>query len=327
MDLIPVDLLQTFVAVAEAGSFTGAGRRLGVRQSTISQQIQRLEEWTRRRLIDRDTHRLALTAQGELVLDHARAILDRHTRLQRHLSAAPLRGRLRFGASEDFVLSALPDVLAAFVRRNGEVDLELTAGLSANLYDAFDAGLLDLILVKRRTGDRRGVTVWQEPIAWGAHPDFRVDPTAPLPLLLYPPPSVTRALALETLERQGRDWRVAFTSASLTGLTAAARAGIGVIPHSGRLMPAGLAAVAHEPGLPLLPGMEFVVIGPGGGARGCAPGRHPAMGVGWVAGLGCLHKARALHCRAQPKAVADALLGRAAGSDPATDPARAGWRA
>ncbi len=264
MDLIPVDLLQTFAAVAEAGSFTGAGRLLGVRQSTVSQQIRRLEDLARRRLIDRDTHRVTLTAQGETFLDHARAILDGAARLQRHLSGTPLRGRLRFGASEDFVLSALPDVLAAFVRRHPEVDLELRASLSAHLYDAFDAGTLDIILVKRRTGDRRGVTVWEEPTVWGSHPDFRVDAGAPLPLLLYPPPSVTRALALDTLEKLGRSWRVAFTSASLAGLTAAARAGIGVIPHSGRLMPPGLAALSHDQGLPALPDMEFVVIGPGG---------------------------------------------------------------
>ena len=264
MDLIPSDLLQTFAAVAEAGSFTGAGRLLGLGQSAVSQQIRRLEDLAGRRLIDRDTHRLALTPQGEALLDHARAVLDSQARLQRHLTGAPLRGRLRFGASEDFVLSALPDVLAAFVRQNREVDLELTAALSLDLYDAFDAGALDVILVKRRKGDRRGVTVWEEPTAWVAHPDFRVDPEAPLPLLLYPTPSVTRAMALETLEKRRRTWRVAFTSGSLAGLTAAARAGIGVMPHSGRLMPSGLAIVPRDQGLPELPDLQFVVIGPGG---------------------------------------------------------------
>src|ERR1700679_611325 len=102
MDLLPVDLLQTFTAVAEAGSFTVAARLLGLRQSTVSQQIRKLEQRTGRRYIDRDTHRVALTPDGEVLLEHARAVLDSHTRLQRHLSAAPLRGRLRLGASEDF---------------------------------------------------------------------------------------------------------------------------------------------------------------------------------------------------------------------------------
>ncbi len=261
MELVPVDLLQTFLAVVETGSFTGAGRRLGLRQSTISQHVARLEQLVGRRCIDRDTHRLALTADGELILDHARSIVDAHVRLQQQLSATPLRGRLRLGASEDFVLSALPDVLAAFARRHPDVDLEVRGGLSDDLYDAFDAGRLDLIFAKRRVGDRRGTVAWQERIAWTAHPDFRVDPDVPLPLILYPSPSVTRARALETLEAAGRRWRVAFTSASLTGLSAAARAGIGLLPHSLRLIPSGLAALAHPADLPQLPMMEFVVIG------------------------------------------------------------------
>jgi DNA-binding transcriptional LysR family regulator len=175
---------------------------------------------------------------------------------------------LRIGASEDFVLSALPDILANFVRRYPEVNLELTAGLSEQLYDAFDGGNLDIVFVKRRIGDRRGDIAWNEPIAWVARADYRVPPEGPLSLLLYPPPSVTRARALETLERAGRGWHVAFTSASLSGLGAAARAGIGLMPHSARLIPPGLAVVPPSAGLPVLPSVEFVVIGPGG--------QHPA---------------------------------------------------
>jgi DNA-binding transcriptional LysR family regulator len=264
MDLVPVDLLQTFTAVAEAGSFTAAARLLGLRQSTVSQQIRKLEQRTGRRYIDRDTHSVALTPDGEVLLDHARTILDCHTRLQQYLLAVPLRGRLRFGASEDFVLSALPDVLAAFVRRHPDVDLELSAGLSSDLSDAFDAGRLDLIFIKRHVGSSRGTVVWEEPLAWAAHPEFRVDPHTPLPLLLYPPPSVTRACALEALERAGRNWRVAFTSGSLAGLTAAARAGIGLMPHSGRLLPPGLAIVGAREDLPVLPEIQFLVIYSGG---------------------------------------------------------------
>jgi len=259
--MIHPDLLASLIAVAETGTFTGAARTLGLRQSTISQHIRRLEEQTGRALFDRDTHRVALTPQGEALLDHARRVLDAHERMGRHLTDTPLRGRLRIGASEDFVLSALPDVLARFLRRYPEVNLELTAGLSENLYDSFDAGMLDVLLVKRRKGDRRGQTAWQEPIAWVGHADWRPPIDAPLPLLLYPPPSVTRARALDVLEAGGHPWRVAFTSASLTGLTAAARAGVGVMPHSARLIPPGLVVV--KAGLPVLPMVEFVMIGPG----------------------------------------------------------------
>lgn len=263
MDHAPPDLLVAFVAVTESGSFTGAARSLGTRQSTVSQQIKRLEALAGRRLFARDTHRVALTVEGEALLDHARRILDAYEAMRRHLSGVPLRGRLRFGASEDFVLSALPDVLASFARRHPEVDLAVTAGLSQDLYAAFDAGQLDIIFVKRRDGDRRGTTAWRERAAWVSTPEHRVSDDAPLPLLLYPPPSVTRALAIATLDRARRPWRVAFTSASLSGLTAAARAGVGVMPHSLRLIPPGLARVAGG-SLPPLPEIEFVIVGPGG---------------------------------------------------------------
>jgi DNA-binding transcriptional LysR family regulator len=262
MDLIPIDLLQTFVAVADAGSFTGAARILGLQQSTVSQHIRRLEEQSGRRCIDRNTHKVGLTPDGEVLLDHARSILGRYDRLQQHLSAAPLRGRLRFGASEDFVLSALPNVLAAFARRHPDLDMELRSGLSEDLRADFDAGRLDLAFVKRGEDDGRGEIAWTEPIEWMSGPEFGLDRGAPLPLILYPPPSITRAAVLETLERTGLRWRVAFTSASLSGLSAAARAGIGLLPHSVRLMPAGLTVVPPHDGLPKLPDIRFVVLRP-----------------------------------------------------------------
>jgi DNA-binding transcriptional LysR family regulator len=67
----------------------------------------------------------------------------------------------------------------------------------------------------------------------------------------------------------GRDWRIAFTSASLSGLTAAARAGIGLMPHSGRLLPPGLESVAARDDLPALPEIQFAVI--------CAQASSPAI--------------------------------------------------
>jgi len=258
------DLLRSFAAIAAAGSFSGAARTLGLRQSTVSQHLQKLEAATGRLLIDRDTHGLRVTPEGEAVLEHARGVLEEYSRLAEFLRGVPLRGRLRFGTSEDFVLSALPDVLAAFVRRHPEVDMELTAGLSEDLYRAFDDGKLDIIFVKRRAGDRRGTVAWREAIAWTARPDYRMDNSVPIPLLLYPAPSLTRTKAIEALEKARRGWRIAFTSGSLSALTAAARAGLGLMPHSAKLMPQGLAVIAPGRNLPRMPDIEFVILGPGG---------------------------------------------------------------
>jgi len=262
--LLHPDLLRSFAAITAAGSFSGAARALGLRQSTVSQHLQKLEAATGRRLIDRNTHRLRITPEGEAVLEHARGVLEEYNRMDEFLRGAPLRGRLRFGTSEDFILSALPDVLAAFVRRHPEVDMELTSGRSEDLYREFNSGTLDIIFAKRSATDRRGVVAWREPLAWTARPGFRLNNGMPIPLLLYPEPSVTRTKAVETLKQAKRAWRIAFTSGSLSALTAAARAGLGLMPHSARLMPSGLAVIAAGRDLPRLPDIEFVILGPSG---------------------------------------------------------------
>ncbi len=77
-----------------------------------------------------------------------------------------MRGRVRFGASEDFVSSRLPEVLGDFVRLHPLVDLELTVDLSATLYQMLDAGDIDVVLCKRRAGDDRGRLVWRDLLAW-----------------------------------------------------------------------------------------------------------------------------------------------------------------
>jgi DNA-binding transcriptional LysR family regulator len=149
------DLLVTFLAVAETGSFSEAARRRGLRQSTVSQHVRRLEAETRRRLFDRDTHKVLLTVDGQALTVLAGEILSAYSRAERYFSNAELRGRVRFGASEDFALSSLlPRVLRAFSSRHPGVDIEMTVGLAADLYEGMDEGALDLIFAKP-TGRRR----------------------------------------------------------------------------------------------------------------------------------------------------------------------------
>src|SRR6202012_914092 len=124
-----------------------------------------------------------------------------------------------------------------------------------------DDGELDLALCKRRTGDERGRLVWRDRLAWIGADATRIDPAQPLPLILYTPPSITRTAALETLERAGRPWRIVCSSGSLSGLRAAALAGLGVTVHARGLMPDGLTEMPAGLRLPDLLDVEFVVRG------------------------------------------------------------------
>ncbi|MFE7515476.1 LysR substrate-binding domain-containing protein [Streptomyces sp. NPDC057540] len=251
--------LRTFLAVAQTLSFTRAAERLGLRQSTVSQHVRRLEEAAGRPLFARDTHRVELTEDGEAMLGFARTILQAHERAAAFFGGTRLRGRLRFGASEDFVTTRLPEILESFRREHPEVDLELTVELSGTLQARLAAGRLDLILAKRRGAESEGRLVWEDALVWIGAPGLRVDPDRPVPLILYPPPGITRARALEALEAQGRAWRIACTSSSLSANVAAARAGLGVMAHTRGLVPQGLVPVPPRAGLPELGDVGFVL--------------------------------------------------------------------
>jgi DNA-binding transcriptional LysR family regulator len=234
-------LLQTFLAIAQTRSFTRAAERLGLRQSTVSQHIRKLEDDAGRRLFVRDTHSVTMTADGEAMIEFARSILAANERAERYLAGSELRGRLRFGASEDFVMSRLPEVLREFVRTHPLVEFELTVGLSGELNEKLERGELDLVC---------------------GNPS-RLDPSTPVPLLLYSPPSITRDIVLAALERSGRSWRIVCTSGSLSGLRAAALAGLGIAIFPEDMIPVGLVELPNSHGLPDLGSIEMVLLGAG----------------------------------------------------------------
>ncbi|MDH6125013.1 LysR substrate-binding domain-containing protein [Kitasatospora sp. GP82] len=280
--------LRSFLAVAQTGGFTRAAQRLGLRQSTVSQHIRRLEEAADRRLFLRDTHSVELTSEGEAMLGFARSILETNEQALAYFARTQVRGRVRFGASEDFVYTELPQILRTFRRGNPQVDLELTVGLSGALYEQLADGRLDLVLGKRPAGGSQGRLVWRDQLVWIGAEDYRPDPGQPVPLIVYPPPSITRARALDVLERAGQPWRIACTSTSLSGVRAAALAGLGVMAHASSLIPPGLRAMPHQAELPDLGETEFVLTSGRTTARG--PARSLADAV--LAGGDRLHRVR-----------------------------------
>ena len=107
--------LRSFVSIAQFASFTLASQKLGLRQSTVSQHLQRLQEVLGRPLLDRDTHGLRLTADGETLLPHARQLLSLERQTASLFEAAQPRGRLRLGIHENLVSGQLPLLLQDFI--------------------------------------------------------------------------------------------------------------------------------------------------------------------------------------------------------------------
>lgn len=252
--------LRTFATVATCHSFTEAGRQLGLTQSSVSEHIRRLEQEIGRRLFVRDTHSLSITPDGEAMLAHASVILQAIDRAQAQFRAPRLKGRVRLGSSDDIALGPLPTVLAAFRNAHPDVELAITIGMTGKLYDLLDAGAIDLMVGKRKIGDKRGMALFSSRLEWLARTGTLVDLTQPLPLVLVAEPSVTRAVVLDALAQTDFRWQMVCTGSSHAGCVAAARGGLGVTVGSQFLAAQGLVPPVNATSLPGLPDVEFIAL-------------------------------------------------------------------
>jgi DNA-binding transcriptional LysR family regulator len=258
---LDLDLVRSFVTVAEAKSFTRAGERLGRTQSAISLQIRRLEDRLVAPLLSRDPRHVTLTPQGEAFLPQARRLLRLNDEIVADLRAEDLEGEVRLGAPEDFATVHLPQILGEFARAHPRVALAVTCDLTLNLLERLREGAFDLALVKREPlGPDLGVRVWREPLVWVAADRSVLKPDEPAPLVIAPAPCVYRRRAIAALEATGRTWRPAYTSPSLAGQHAALRAGLGLTVLPRDMTPNDLVILGEAEGLPLLADAEIALL-------------------------------------------------------------------
>ena len=109
--MLDFELLRAFVAVADCGGFHRAAERLNLTQSTVSQQIKRLELETKRPLFRRTTRSVALTDDGEMLLGDARRLLQLEEAARLRLAAPRLSGTVRLGVVEEVAGGSLPSAL------------------------------------------------------------------------------------------------------------------------------------------------------------------------------------------------------------------------
>src|SRR5260370_42587727 len=114
--MLEFDLLRALVAVAECGGFRRAAERLHLTQSTVSQQIKRLELETGRSLFRRNTRAVALTDDGEMLLGDARRLLQLEEAARRRLTAPRLSGVARLGAVAAVARGPIPPALGRLAR-------------------------------------------------------------------------------------------------------------------------------------------------------------------------------------------------------------------
>lgn len=148
--------LRYFVAVAEELNFRRAAERVHVSQPSLSTQVRQLEDEIGARLLNRDTHRVSLTAAGQYFLESCRQILrasEDAARTAQRIGCGQA-GRLAVGFVESLGHDLLPRILRAYHRQFPDVELRLAEMDTTQQIEALNARELDVGLV--------GLGLWEE---------------------------------------------------------------------------------------------------------------------------------------------------------------------
>lgn len=226
--MLELRLLHCFVTIADTGSFTAAAQSLNSTQSTVSQQIGRLESMTGKVLLDRTVRPVQLTPAGEKLIGYARRIIGLQAEAEAMLADTTGSRIIRVGLPDDLVTAAMSRTFARFTAQHPDTRLDVTTGLSSNLSRRYREGELDVVIVKEAEAHADAYASFCEPLIWVEAADNRQRWADPVPLIAFPPGGLYRDQMIERIEAVGLRWYLTFTGNSLASVLRAVEAGLGV---------------------------------------------------------------------------------------------------
>ncbi len=252
---LDLDLLQTLVAIAETGSFSAAASAVLRTPSAISMQVKKIEETLGRPVFVRDSRSVTLTADGEFLLEHARRMLALNREAVARFVQPDVQGVVRMGAPDDAAERFLPDMLRRFAQTHPCVTVDVVVDSSERMIEMLGHGRLDLTLVTCNAGfnDAGAEVLIRERLVWAVCAGGVAAERDPLPVSVWEEGCVWRKAGLEGLDAMGRDWRIAFQSAHISGQRAAILADLAVAPIPESALGDKIVAASPRHRLPELP--------------------------------------------------------------------------
>ena len=262
MTAFDIEQLRTFVAVAEAGSLTAAAPRVFLSQSSVSEQVRKLEERAGRSLFTRSKAGVAVTEAGTRLLAHARAILALSDVAYREMRDEVLQGELRLGVTDYFRPAELAGLLARLGERYPQVRLHVSVMKSGDVEAGHARGDFD-VGVAMRIGDTgalaRGAVLRREALVWMGTRGLSWPKGAPLRLLVLPDTCALHQFTVKLLQQRRVPYEVAHVASGVAGLQSALAAGLGVACLNESALCDGVVPL-RQAGLPALPRIAFHVL-------------------------------------------------------------------
>lgn len=257
--ILDLNTLHTLVVVADTGTVTGAAERLAYTQSTVSMQLSRLESSLGVVLHERDGRRMRFTAEGQKLVGYARKMLAINTEAINDLQQRQVSGELSLGIPEDYAF-LLTSVLSHFSQLFPAIKLQVVCRSSDKLINQVQDSSLDLAVVTRQVRSPGGEVIRREPLVWAVGAKAQPSLADPIPLALYSPGAdVFRDVAEQALASAGRDWRIAYSSQSMTGLMPIVVAGLAVVVVTRNMLTSQLRVIDERSGMPALQSVEIAL--------------------------------------------------------------------
>lgn len=228
MRTIDPDLLRTYLAIVETGSYGAAARQVNKTQSTVSAQMKRLEEVLGVPLFEKDGRRNAVTDAGHKLIEYARSIVRLNDEAIGAFRPPAISGKLMIGTSDDYAQAFLPAVLGRFARLYADVEVQIVTANTDILLRSLDEGDFDAVIASVEHGRPGLIRLRSDQLHWLGAERGNAHLRDPLPLALWPDGCAWRALALTALAEAGRNWRVVQTTSNAPLLAAAVREGLGI---------------------------------------------------------------------------------------------------
>ncbi|WP_299197364.1 LysR family transcriptional regulator [uncultured Amphritea sp.] len=253
------ELLRTFIAAVDTGSFTRAAAQVFRTQSAVSMQMKRLEEQLNKRLFLKEGRELQLTDEGLKLVSYARRIMKLHDEALGVLGAEGESRPLLLGCPDDYVTGVLPQLLSEIQAQLPGLQVQVRTGSSAQLRELIDKGELDLSILTRRPDREEGYLLLQDKGVWVAPAADFVSSDRTIRLALVEPDCKFHSTAVDGLIKQGRPFEVSCISGNCALLIELVRRGEAVTTLSSCCVPADLYRVPASFGLPDLPTVEIVL--------------------------------------------------------------------
>ena len=253
MKNLPMDLLRSFVSVAQLNSITKAGELLGRSQPAITLQMQRLEELVDETLLVRNGKNMDLSEAGDRLYEYANQILSLNDLAVSEFSKSAVTGKIRLGIPSEFATVLLPKIVSRFAKAYPNVTLEVNCELSKNLLTKSGKASHDLILALQDDPNAKdSALVKTDPLVWVAGSDMTSQKVSVVPLIVASQGCIYRNRAIRILDKSKQPWQIVYTNPDLTGIQYAIQEGLGVTVLAKSTVPDNLKILRPSPRFPAL---------------------------------------------------------------------------